>query len=670
MRVFPVFSALLSLFVFNNIVAQKMTIDSTDVRQLEEVVVTAQYTPKSEKNTVYKVRTISAKQIQAKGANNLRELLLHEGLLNLSQNSVFGTSIEIQGISKENIKILIDGTPIVGRLNGIIDLNQINLSDIDRVEIIEGPVSVFYGTDASGGIINLITKKVQGEKIEGVLSSYYEDVNAININGGLGLKYGESMVRLNGGYYHFDGLSTNDALRNLNWEERSQYFSSIMYAKQLGDLTLAYNGRLSKEKLFSIGEPNRSGKIEDKEYHTRRIGNTLSLKGNVFQDKFINTTVSYLDYQRYHNTFDIDTFSFESVPSETDIKDDNIDKFNYAGFKTQLGKSNYPDVFNYALGFDLFREATEGGRVLDGKQHIFTSAFYGSINYKIAETIELQPSARYTWNSSYGSLFSPAFNGIIYWGNKHDHKLRFSYGRGFRAPSLKEIFLDFHLSAGPVTYVIKGNENLKVEKSHSLNLSYTFRTPLTNNLTYLSIGPSIFYNKISNLIALSKTVDFTRQYINVDEFQSVGGALSISCKASEALFLKTEITLLGRHNKFSEEYDTEEFLYTPEFSTNINYMFSEAKMAFNVFYKFSGERDGYLINPNTNSVSKISQKSYNNLDATVSKRFFDNTLNISVGIKNMFDIKDIETLDNSGQAHSRDLQLWGRSMFLKASIKF
>ena len=67
--------------------------------------------------------------------------------------------MSVQGLSGENVKILIDGVPVVGRLNGNVDLSQINLTNIERVEIVEGPLSVNYGTNALAGTINLITKK-------------------------------------------------------------------------------------------------------------------------------------------------------------------------------------------------------------------------------------------------------------------------------------------------------------------------------------------------------------------------------------------------------------------------------------------------------------------------------------------------------------------------------
>jgi outer membrane receptor for ferrienterochelin and colicins len=660
-------SYVLLLLNINLIFSQKQAIDTTKTEQLGEVVISAQFKPVSEKNAIYKVKVLNAKTIDNKASNNLRELLQQELNIDLTQSSVFGSSIELQGISKENIKILVDGTPIIGRLNGIVDLSQINLLNIERIEIIEGPVSVFYGTDAMGGIINLISKKSQKETVEGNVSLYYESINATNLNGNIGYKFGENTIQINAGNYKFNGLSTNDAPRNLNWEEKDQYFANLMYNRKINNLQLRFNSNFSNEKLISIGEPDRFGNIKDKDYYTRRIDNSLNLRGKAFNNKFIEATVSYLDYQRYHNTFDVDPNTFNSVKASSDNKNDNIVRFNYGGFKAQLGKSEFGDKLNYAFGTDIKTESTKGERILDEKQDIQTYAFFTSVNYKLLENFEIQPAVRYTYNSTYGSLISPALNSKITINNNSN--IRFSYARGFRAPSLKELFLDFHISQGPFTFIISGNQDLNVEKSHSFNLQYSYHKTLTNNKSF-TIEPSVFYNDVSELITLSELVNFNRHYINIDKFKSVGGKVDFSYKYFERFTFKTGISVVGRYNKFNEEFESDEFLYAPEITSNVNYKFQTIGVNLDVFYKYTGKRTGFFIDDDTNSLVKTRRDKFNNLDATISKSFLKNKLKASFGVKNILDVEDIETLNQVGESHARDLQLWGRSVFVKTTFKF
>ena len=658
--------------LFSSAFAQEKVKDSSSREQLGEVIITAQYTPQSEKIAVYKVKSISSETIEKKAASNLRELLQQELNIDITQNSVFGTSVEIQGVSKENIKILIDGVPIIGRLNGVIDLNQINLATVERVEVIEGPVSVFYGTDAMGGVINLITKQDQEETVNGNVTAYYENIEATNINGSLGYKFNKNLIRLSGGYYNFNGLSTIEDSeienpRNLNWEARKQYFGDFTFLVGLGNLKLRYNANLNHEKLESLGDPDRFNRIEDKDYFTRRINNILNLQGAIFNNKFIDATVSYLDYNRYHDTYNVDPETLEREYSTVDTKENNTVIYRYGGAKAQLGQNDESKSVNYAVGFDYNDESTSGERILDNKQAIQTIALFGSLNYRFLDNYEIQPSARYTYNSSYGSLFSPALN---LKATINDHNtLRFSYARGFRAPSIKELFLDFHISAGPVTFVITGNEDLKVEESHSFNLYYTFRKKL-NNESLLTIEPSVFYNEIENLIALSEIVDFKRHYINIDEFKSLGGKIDASYKFKKALTLRAGFALIGRYNNFNEDFDTDEYLYTPEITSTVNYEIEKVDLNFSKIYKYSGERTGFYYKEDTEELNKITRNSFNNLDVSLLKSFFKKSLSVSLGVKNIFNVKDIDTNNEVGEAHARDMQLWGRSFFLKTNYNF
>ncbi|MEL7342252.1 MAG: TonB-dependent receptor plug domain-containing protein, partial [Bacteroidota bacterium] len=138
-----------------SIQAQTTSIDSFE---LEDVVITAQYQPQSLENAVQPIRVIGREKMDQMAAVSLGDVLSNELNIRLSQDIILGQSLSLQGLSGENVKIMIDGVPIIGRQGGSIDLTQINLLDIERIEVVEGPLSVNYGTNALAGTINLITK--------------------------------------------------------------------------------------------------------------------------------------------------------------------------------------------------------------------------------------------------------------------------------------------------------------------------------------------------------------------------------------------------------------------------------------------------------------------------------------------------------------------------------
>jgi outer membrane receptor for ferrienterochelin and colicins len=142
--------------------------DTTKAKELEQVIVTGQYKPQSAKNSVYQVRTISKERIQKQGATKLQDVLNNELNIRFSQDlSTGGSGITMMGLKGQNVKILIDGVPMVGRqgTTNEIDINQIDINSIERIEIVEGPMSVVYGADALAGVINIITRKNSTSKI-------------------------------------------------------------------------------------------------------------------------------------------------------------------------------------------------------------------------------------------------------------------------------------------------------------------------------------------------------------------------------------------------------------------------------------------------------------------------------------------------------------------------
>ena len=110
-------------------------------KELKEVVITGQFTETSSEDAVHKIRVIGYKKLTSGIYNDLGNILEKELNIKLSQDNVLGSSISLQGISGQNDKILIDEIPVIGRMNGNIDLSQINLNNVEQIEIIEGPLS-------------------------------------------------------------------------------------------------------------------------------------------------------------------------------------------------------------------------------------------------------------------------------------------------------------------------------------------------------------------------------------------------------------------------------------------------------------------------------------------------------------------------------------------------
>jgi len=135
-------------------------------KNLEEVIVTGQFRPQSLKKSVYHVRVINSERIRVSGATTVQQVLNTQLGFRFSNDNTLGTTdVQLMGMSGRNVKILLDGVPMIDRGDTRESLGQVDVNSIERIEIIEGPMSVSYGSDALAGVINIITKKFTGNSL-------------------------------------------------------------------------------------------------------------------------------------------------------------------------------------------------------------------------------------------------------------------------------------------------------------------------------------------------------------------------------------------------------------------------------------------------------------------------------------------------------------------------
>lgn len=650
-------------FILSFILISAQSQESIIQDTLKEVVITAQYVPDTPKNTMHNIKVIPRKILLEKGAIYLDDILEQYLGVHLIRHSVIGTSLEMDGLGKENIKILIDGVPVVGRLNGVLDLSRIPLHDVERIEIIEGPTSVYYGTDAMGGVINIITKKQPRKPLEAQFQTYYESIGALNLSGVTGLKRGNTYGRLGFGKYDFKGANRINAPSTKNWPEREHYYGNILIGQKINKYNLTYRSGGVQEKLLHIGEPDRRSNVKDKTYYTAHFNHYLNFKGSTGFG-YLDVLGSAQNYYRFHDTFIVDLNNGHQTPDQKDTRDKNKETYDYTGIKATLGAPLKNNILKLGIGTDIHKEMATGQRIKDHAKSLTTSAVFGSITYTLKK-ISMEVSGRWNYNSIYKSVFSPAihFKTVIH----PNHLLKFGYSNGYRSPSIKELYLDFRTPAGPVTYIISGNPDLKPERGHHFQFTHIYDKKLSNNKR-ISTNVQLFYNNITSLIALSEMQNFQKYYLNIDRFKSLGAKMEM--KYEQCSFKSTlGVAYIGRYNKFSNNFDTETFLYTPELTSSLHYEIPGPKLKLNLFYKYIGPKPGFYINQNSGDLTKFIRKEIHHMDFSLSKSVFSSKLHISAGVKNLLNVTNIESVTTFGDAHNSEMYLWGRTYFINLNIK-
>lgn len=652
--------------------------------QLGEVVVTGQFTPQSLRNSIYKVRVINSEQIQQRAVTSIQGVLNTEIGIRLSNDMALGeTDFELMGMSGNNVKVLIDGVPIIDRLASKQSLSQIDINTVERIEIIEGPMSVIYGTDALAGVINVITKKGRLEdkkhlaigarlQEESIGKEYNFFTGEGNHNQGVNAQYA-----LDNGLYagasftrnDFGGWQGDSTGRKKQWQPKEQYLvgGQLGYTKQ--NYNIYYRLDYLNENLLTEADINPvTNKTLDKEFIVNRYTHQLQGEWKVSSRFSLAAAGSFQDYTRRTRTTMID---LSTGKKELSLEQGAQDETNFnAWFGRVMGVWKASNKLILQPGVEFQSDEGTGDRIA-GSHRVNNTALFLSAEYTPLQWLSIRPGVRSSFNSVYDAPWAvPAVN--LKAKITGDIDLRLSYARGFRSPTLQELYYSFHDS----NHHIDGNPDLKAEYSNSYMASLTWRS-LHNESIRLTTTLTGFYNDFRDRISLVESLKNVgyNTYYNIDKFKTLGVTLENNLYW-QSLRASLNVSYLGRYNSFYEDdiyegEDMDKFRYSPEIALNLTYDWTKIA-TFNIFYKLTGARKEYKLDDNK-KMSLLGLDSYNWADVTVTRTIVKGLLG-SVGVRNLFDITTVRNTGSSGGAHSGgtgSTQLaCGRSYFIGLTYNF
>jgi len=666
--------------------AAAQSLNDTTGKILNEVIVTGQHTPQSVKNSVYQVRVINQERIRLSGATNIQQVLNNQlGFRFFNDNTLGTTDVELMGMNGRNVKILLDGVPLADRGDTRESLNQVDISSIERVEIVEGPMSVVYGSDALAGVINLITKKPGKQTLsvtaraqeETVGKEYhpfsYKGVHMQN----LGLAWQKKGWSIAGGGTHndFDGFGGDEWGREKSWRPKEQWLGNARIDYHSTSFGIYYRLDALSEGITNRGKINfNTYKAIDQQFITDRFMHQLQQDWRISEKLQFNSIVAYTDYKRVTKTRRHDFTNGKEEPT-TGLGEQDIAKLNSIVFRPTL---QYTVASNISLqtGIDINRESASGQRIA-GSPSITDYALFISSEIKWGNRFNIRPGLRFIKNSVYDAPpVIPSVNAKLTLGNNLD--LRVAYAYGFRSPALRELYFSFH----DANHDIDGNPQLKAEHSNSFNGSLSYTMPGTGNIQLVSALGG-FYNEFSNQINTAQTAPNATlyTYINIDKFKTTGGTWENKL-AWKTLSATLGFSYIGRFNGLSEDvtYSSENlpgFVWAPEINTNIIYSLKKTGTTFGFFYKFTGKRPAYQLvynnSTNKDEVHLTKLASFNWADFTITQPFLK-LLTVTAGVKNIFDVTNLNsTSTGPGGAHSSSGMLplsYGRSYFLGLSFQW
>jgi outer membrane receptor for ferrienterochelin and colicins len=527
--------------------AQKDTLSGAS----DEVVVTGTRTERKLSNVAIPTKIISQKTIQQAGSLRLGDVLQEQPGLFLTAN--FGAGVQMQGLNPDYTMILINGEPLVGRTSGVLDLNRVTVGNIKKIEIVKGPSSSLYGSEAMAGVINIITDKSPADKFNASLR--YGTYNTLDANVGGGFHIGKLGVNAFVNRYSSDGFSIRP-----NTVER----------------TVAPLWRLSNQLQLTYPISNKT-KIDlsvrysyehiKNEYAVSNTGSTTYSQGKeIHKDFNINPVISHTFNTRLKSTVRLYATRFQATQtlstssSTSSLYDDHLDhQFLRAENQTDYAL-NEKVYFNIGAGF--ISEGVKSTRYETSSDRKTNSIAYTFVQTELRplEQLTIIAGLRYDYNQLFASAFSPKLAAMF----KANEKLKFtaSVGRGFKAPDFRQLYLSFTNTAAG-SYSVFGTleaqaqlerlnqlgqiqsfesdyyrlSGLKPEYSTGINVGTQWKPIQKVNLSI-----NIFRNDIQNLID-TRIVAYYKSGSQIYSYLNVKNAYTEGLEAEAAYQLIKNITI-------------------------------------------------------------------------------------------------------------------------------
>ena len=468
---------------------------------MKEVMVSANKTEKPFVELTVPAKIISRAEIENSGHSRLNDIISEQvGIITVPG---FGGSegVQLQGIDPEYTLILIDGLPIIGRVAGILDLSRISLGSVERIEIIKGASSSLYGSEALGGVINIITNKEKEDGFNNKIYYQYGTFKTQDLLADISFKKDKFTTFGNLNYYSSDGYDLVEGDGQKTVEAFNNYTGTIGISydmNALGNLNVNYKSFTEeRDGTIFITSPGVENKSETNE-------NNISLKYQKDLSKSVSLNIDYYKTGYINKE--------EQIDQNNNLRNNNFDQtLNRLDirFKHNTSTGSY-----YTIGFGYDKELLERTNISVKPKH--NSQFiYFQYDWNTNDRFNLVSGIRYDNHNKYSSQISPKVS--FKYDFSENLNLKGSFGYGYKTPDFRQLYLNFSNSTSG--YIVLGTsviDDVITELQNNNDLVFyndQFTTDLTaeNSNSYnlglqyfitpeIPLDINLFRNNIYNLI--------------------------------------------------------------------------------------------------------------------------------------------------------------------------
>ena len=476
--------------------------DSSNVvnASLDTLVVTATRSEEKIGDVPARISVISKAEIEKNPALNLNDLVKQDAALNVVQTGGLGqtTSIFTRGTNSNHTLVLKDGAALIEGINGKNNSELLDLSDVGQIEILKGPASVQYGSDAIGGVIQLLTDTP--EKNSAFITGLYGENNTYKALVGLDLNQDGFFAQIRGQRLESDGTEI------LNTQEKDQAsYDQKGYSTKIGykqdnfktSVSISENEGINRYLDYSTGTNTAKRDFKNQ---------LVNWNGQYQFSDALTVNARYSNYQDEATYIETYSYAYESERDEGDI---NLNWKFTPKQNLLLGVSTQDTDVTYDY--------------LSGKKNLGSTGYYLQHQFNNAN-VHTQAGIRLEDDDQFGQHTVGQVAGRLQVAPLTS--IYANIGTAFKAPTAYQLYAGFY-----------GNQDLKPEESISYEIG------LDQQFHYgLSANASVYYTKVKNLIGANELW----QYVNIDDANMTGGEIGLKWKKNQIFasadyaYVKTE----------------------------------------------------------------------------------------------------------------------------------
>ena len=648
--------------------------------ELNPVVVTGTGTHQRLKDTPVPVQVITSSEIQTAGINDIQEALtMMVPSLSFSPNAM-GSYLRLNGLTNSHVLILVNGRKLIGDISGNVDLGQIDINTIQRIEVLNGAASTLYGSEAVGGVINIITKQPEDHAQFNSNTSYTRK-NQFNQGLSLSLHPGIVGSQTNFNYSHSDG-----------WQNNNMTVSGDELIPTLAQLSLGYSATNFGQK-FTVDATDRLKLYAEGSYYHKILDRPVT-NPDITGGSNYNTASESWSWGA-GGTYDIGEIGTVKLDYSGRTFGQGYKYITpYSGYLPGDYQKTKRQIYHDIQLNGFFNFIQEGSTILgleyrnetlrqfesDLDKSMGAFSVFAQHEQKFMNHFTALAGLRYDNYQTLGGRLTPKVSLMYNIGN---FNIRGNYAMGYRAPGIDELYYHMLKPMGSRYIITFGNPDMKSESSNygSINLEYRSEK--------FSASVTGYLNFIRNMVT-SQSTKFTSlpeatQQMLMEEFPELAD-MKLSSVSYKEYYNYSKAHIRGIEANVS---------YNPfkDLSLSLNYSYAHSKglnpdgtwqkqnrsvantLTFTANYGHTWDK--YRLNVNLNG--RVQSKTYYPGDADgdapgygiwnlTTRHTFTGikgvTLTPGIGIDNIFNRRDMRPLNSNFALYSP-----GRSVVVSLSIQ-